>query len=353
MIVSILIFVIIFGVIVISHEFGHYALARRGGIRVNEFDIGMGPTIVKWRRGETDFCLKLLPLGGACIFEGEDGAEPGGDRKVLDEHAFPNAGVGARIATVLAGPMANFVLGYIFALILVAFTGTDLPIVQAVMEDSAAQEAGLLAGDEIVSINGESIHLYREISLVSMMNAGDVLAITYERDGVRDTVELTPKYDEEEGRYYIGLMGSGSYVRVGGFQIFPYSAYEIEYWMRVTLKSIGSIFTGQFSVNDLSGPVGVVQAVDETYEQASPYGLSVVILSMLNLATLLTINIGIVNLLPLPALDGGRLIFLIIEAVRGKPVPPEKEGMVHFAGFAVLMLLMVVVLFNDIARILL
>ncbi len=351
MIVSILIFFIIFGVIVMSHELGHFALARRGGIRVNEFDIGMGPTLVKWRRGETDFCLKLLPIGGACVFDGEDGAKPrdGGNR---DEHSFPNASVWARMSTVIAGPLANFVLGYVFALVLVAFSGTDLPVVQAVIEDSAAQEAGILAGDQITAINGESIHLYREVSLISMMNDGSPMTITYKRDGEKNTVTLTPRYDEEGQRYLIGLQGGGQFVKTEGLKVFSYSAYEIEYWTRVTVKSIGAMFTGHFSLNDVSGPVGVVQVVDDTYEQASPYGISVVILSMLNLATLLTINLGIINLLPLPALDGGRLVFLLVEAVRGKPVPPEKEGFVHLAGFALLMALMVVVMFNDIARIL-
>ena len=125
---------------------------------------------------------------------------------------------------------------------------------------------------------------------------------------------------------------------------------EIEYWMKVTFKSLGTIFSGHFSKDDVSGPVGVVQVVNETYTEAQPYGAMTVVLSMINLATLLTINLGIINLLPLPALDGGRLVFLLIEAVRGKPIPPEKEGMVHLAGFMALMALMVFVMFNDISR---
>ena len=161
-IVSILIFILILGVIVISHEFGHFIIARRSGIRVNEFDVGFGPTLLKKRVGDTDFCLKILPFGGACIFEGMDTLEEG-EREALAPDAFPNAPVGSRIATVLAGPVANFIIGYIFAMIIVAFCGTDLPVIYKVMDDSAAMEAGLEDGDRIVKIGNETIHLYREV----------------------------------------------------------------------------------------------------------------------------------------------------------------------------------------------
>lgn len=347
--VSILIFALILGVIVISHEFGHFAVARRNGIRVNEFDVGFGPTLLRKRIGETDFCLKLLPLGGACIFEGMDSLDEE-ERENLSPDAFPNAPVGARIATVVAGPMANFLIGYIFALIIVAFCGTDLPVINKVIEDSAAMEAGLQDGDTIVRIGKENIHLYREVSLYSMMNYGEPLEITYERDGERKTVTVTPKFDEEAQRYYIGILGAGEAHKCSAPEVFKYGFYEIGYWMKVTIKSIGTIFSGHFSKDDVSGPVGVVQVVNDTYTEAQPYGAMTVVLSMINLATLLTINIGIINLLPLPALDGGRLVFLIIEGVRGKPIPPEKEGMVHLAGFMALMALMVFVMFNDISR---
>ena len=268
------------------------------------------------------------------------------ERETLSPNAFPNAPVGARIATVIAGPAANFIIGYIFALIIVAFCGTDLPVIYKVMDNSAAMEAGLKDGDRIVKIGNESIHLYREVSLYSMMNYGEPLEITYERDGERKAVTVTPKFDEEAQRYYIGILGAGLAHKCSAPEVFQYGFYEIGYWVKVTLKSIGTIFTGHFSPDDLSGPVGVVQVVNDTYTEAQPYGAVTVIMSLLNLATLLTI----INLLPLPALDGGRLIFLLVEAVRGKPIPPEKEGMVHLAGFMALMALMVFVMFNDISR---
>ena len=350
MIISILIFLIIFSVIVISHEFGHYAIARRNGIRVNEFDIGMGPVLYRRKGKETDFCIRLLPIGGACIFDGLDGLDDEEEQDKLDEHSFPKAPVRARIAAVLAGPMANFILGFVFSVILVAFVGTDLPVIQEVIPDSAAEEAGLQSGDVIRKINGERIHIYREVTLVSMMNYGEPLSITIERDGQRQTVHLIPQYDEEDNRYYIGIRGAGQYLKCNPFQVFQYGFYETGYWLKATYKSLGLIFHGHFSKDDVAGPVGVVKVVDDTYEETAPYGPAAVILTFLSLATLLTVNLGVINLLPIPALDGGRLLFLLLEAVRGKPIPPEKEGMVHLAGFAVLMFVMILVLFNDISR---
>lgn len=365
MIISILIFLIIFSVIVIGHEFGHYAVARRCGIRVKEFDIGMGPVLFRKKGKETDFCIRVFPIGGACLFDGMEAmydpdsvAAPSGERDVFsdlasvrdqaaDPHAFPNAAVGARMATVLAGPIANFLIGLVFAIVTVAFSGTDLPVVNQVMESSAAQEAGLEAGDTILAINEEPIHIYREVQLFSMMNYGEPLRITYERDGAKDTVTLTPRYNEEAGRYYIGLVGSGQYVKCGALQTFQYGFYEAEYWVRATFKSLGLIFRGHFSADDLSGPVGIVKVVDDTYETTKPYGLSTTVLSFLSLTTLLSINLGIMNLLPIPALDGGRFLLLVVEAIRGKKLSPDKEGYVTLAGVVILMAVMVFALFND------
>ena len=324
MIISIIIFLIIFSVIVVSHEFGHFALARRNGIRVNEFTIGMGPALFHHQVGETDFCVRALPIGGACVFDGMNGLEQEEDVE-LDAHSFPNASVSARIATVAAGPIFNFLLGFVLSLVVVAFSGTDLPVIQEVMEDSAAMEAGLEAGDVITKINGESIHLYREVALISSMNHG-------------------------APRYFIGIIGGGEYHDCTALEVFPYAGYETIYWFKATVKSLANMVGGQFSKDDISGPVGIVKVVDDTYEEVNPYGLSAIILTFMSLATLLTVNLGVVNLLPIPALDGGRLVFLIIEAVRGKPVPPEKEGIVHLIGIILLMILMVFVLFNDISR---
>ncbi|MCM1261577.1 MAG: RIP metalloprotease RseP [Butyrivibrio sp.] len=348
MIATIILFLIIFGIVVISHEFGHFIIGKRNGIRVVEFAVGMGPTLFSFQKGETKYSLKLLPLGGACMFDGEDGvAEEGG---VIDEHSFIRANVWARIATVFAGPFFNFILAFAFSLILVAFTGADRPVVQKITEDSAAEAAGILEGDEIRRINGERVHLYREVSLISALNQGETMEIEIGRGGEIVNVTLTPVYSEADGRYYIGLMG-GEVIKCNPAQVFKYGAYEVRYWIKTTYKSLIMLLQGRAKKEDVSGPIGIAQFVGDNYEAAKEHGTSTVVFTMMNIVILLSVNLGIFNLLPIPALDGGRLVFMFLEVIRGKPIPPEKEGMVHFAGLVVLMILMVFVMYNDIMRI--
>jgi len=347
-IISILIFLLILGILVISHEFGHFIVGRLCGIKVNEFTIGFGPKLFSFTKGETVFALRLLPFGGACIFDGADAMDPEAE---LDERALPNASAGKRIATMIAGPAANVILAFVCSLIVVAFCGSDRPVVMDIMEDSAAQECGMQPMDVIKKIDGEHIHLYREVSMISAMNTGgSPLEIEYERDGERFIATLTPKYSEKDKRYYIGFIGSGEYIECNPLQIFQYSVYEVQYWARYTFKSLGMLLTGKVGMDALSGPVGMAEVVDETYDVAKSYGVSSVIFTMMNLLTLLSVNLGILNLLPLPALDGGRLVFALFELITGKKVPPDKEGYVHLVGIVFFILLMVVVMYHDIMR---
>ncbi len=348
MAVSIILFVLIFGLVVISHEFGHFLLAKKNGIRVVEFAVGMGPTLFHFKKGETVYSLKILPIGGACMFDGEDGV--GAKDGKPDEGSFLAASVWARISAVVAGPLFNLILAYVFSLIVVAFTGSNRPVIQSVMPGGAAETAGLESGDRITKINGERIHLGQQVTLLSWLNKGEDLTVEFVRDGEKGSVVVSPVYDSEAGRYYMGFMGVSEYFRCNALEVFQYGFYELEYWVGSTFKSLGMLFTGQVTREDVAGPVGIAQLVGETYQTEKEYGIGYVILSMMNITILLSVNLGILNLLPVPALDGGRLVFLLIEAVRGKPVSPEKEGMVHLAGMAVLMLLMVFVLFNDISR---
>ncbi len=344
---TVILFVLIFGVVVLSHEFGHFLLAKLNGIHVVEFSVGMGPTLCSFQRKETKYAIKLLPIGGACMFEGEDGLETenGGG-----EGSFLKANVWARIATVVAGPVFNFILAVIVAIIVVSMSPTDTTILSGTEEGSPAQEAGLMEGDEIVSIDGEKTYVFRDIYLLTLLNKGKPMEVVYERDGERQTVEIEPYYSEAAEKYVIGISG-GIYEQAEGLDVFRDAWYEIRYSIKATYKSLGLILTGQFNREDVAGPVGIANVVGETYETAKEYGVKSVVLSMLNIVLLLSVNLGILNLLPVPALDGGRLVFLIIEVIRRKPVPPEKEGIVHFVGLVFFMVLMVVVLFNDLVNI--
>ena len=346
---TVILFIIVFSVIVIAHELGHFLLAKANGITVVEFSVGMGPKLLHFSKGGTEYSLRLLPIGGACMFEGENGLEEEG---TLSEGAFPRAKVWARISTVFAGPLFNFLLAFVCAMLVVAYAGSDRPVIQDVMEGYPAQEAGIQSGDVITGLNGERIYLAREISLYTMANPGKTVTVEYMRDGQKQTATLVPQYDETEGRYLLGFQGYSEYVDCRNAGVFKYAYYEARYVLKMTVKSIGMLLTGKAGVDDVSGPVGMAQIIGEVQQEAAPYGPLAVAINMVNIAMLLSVNLGVINLLPLPALDGGRLVFLLVEAVRGKPVPPDKEGMVHFAGFVLLMVLMVFVMFNDISRLL-
>ena len=347
MIVSVLIFLIIFGVLVTSHELGHFLVAKSGGIRVNEFFIGMGPTIWKKQKGDTLYSIKLLPIGGACVFDGMDPiAEEKGD---YDEHSFLKAPVWRRIATLFAGPFANFLIAYILAVVLVSFSAWNFPTINKMTDDSAATEAGMLPGDTIISVDGEKVYMAGEVTLISQFAEGSPMDIVYERDGVRHETTLIPKWSEEDNRYYMGIY-LGEYGQIKGAAALKYAWYEVRYYFKTTYRSLALLVRGKLSKDDVSGPVGMVKIVDEAYEETKPYGISTVILTMLSLTVLLSVNLGVMNLLPLPALDGGRLVFQFIEVIVGKPVPAEKEGFVHMIGMIALMGLMVFILFNDISK---
>jgi len=346
---TLILFVLIFGVVVISHELGHFLLAKANGIHVVEFSVGMGPNIFSFQKGDTKYSLKLLPIGGACMFEGEDGLET--KEGEVSEGSFQKASVWARISTVFAGPFFNFILAFIVSLILVNMIYIREPIATDVTEDGAAVLAGMQAGDRIVALDGERIYLYDELLLFMQIYDGGEVEVEYEREGERYTTTLTPKYNEKEGRYLLGIQNA-DFVKPAGLSYLKYAWYEMRYCVVATYKSLGMLIQGQVGREDVAGPVGIaVNVVGKTYEEAKNYGWESVVASMLNITLMLSVNLGILNLLPLPALDGGRLVFLLIEVVRGKPVPPDKEGMVHFIGLMFFMVLMVFVLFNDISNI--
>lgn len=340
---SIVVAIILFSLIILFHELGHFLLAKKNDVQVNEFCLGLGPTIIGKKFGETKYSLKLLPFGGACMMEGED-EESSSDR------AFNKKSVWQRFVIVFAGPFFNFILAWVLAVIIILFVGVDKPIVYDVIDNSPAQQAGLQAGDTIVKLNHKHIHFYREISVYTFFHEGETTEVTYERDGERYTATVQPVKDEESGRYYFGFQGIAQRQKVNVLRALQYGCFEVYYWISTTLQSLGKLVTGQLNMNDLSGPVGIVKSIGDTYTQSKPAGFLTVLINMLNMAVLLSSNLGVMNLLPIPALDGGRLVFFIVEAIRGKKIDPNKEGMVHFVGLVILLAFMCLIMANDIRR---
>lgn len=339
---GIILAILVFGMIVFVHELGHFLLAKANKITVHEFSIGMGPRLWSFEKGETRYSLKLLPLGGSCMM-GEDEAED------VSEGSFNSKSVWARISVVAAGAVFNFIFALICAIVVVGFIGYDEPVLSGVMDGFPAQEAGMQEGDRIVRINGKKINIWREITYYNTFHQGETVELVYERAGEKFEVTLTPKKDED-GSYLLGITSNGEYKKANVFTAVQYGVYEVRFWINSTIESLKMLITGNVGVEQLSGPVGIVDAVDDTYQQSKEYGVLVVMLQMLNIGILLSANLGVMNLLPLPALDGGRLVFLIIEAIRGKRVPPEKEGWVHGIGMILLLALMAFVMFNDIKK---
>ena len=340
---SIILALIIFSLIILIHELGHFLLAKRGGVTVEEFSLGMGPRLISTVKGGTRYSLKLLPFGGSCMMLGEDEA-------TTEEGSFASKSVWTRISVIAAGPIFNFILAFVLSVIIIGSIGVDKPVILAVSEGFPAAEAGIQKGDTILKMNGTKIRLSREVTNYVTFHQGEDVTFVYEHEGEERTVTLSPEQNEG-GRYIFGLSTVSSYrEKVGAWETLKYSAYEVKYWIQTTISSLKMLFTGQVGLNDMSGPVGVVTIIGDTYKESASDGGFYIWLNMLNISILLTANLGVMNLLPLPALDGGRLVFLIIEAIRRKRIDPEKEGMVHFVGLMLLMVLMIVVMFNDIRK---
>ncbi len=427
---SIIVAVLMFSLVVIFHELGHFLFAKKNGIGVTEFCLGMGPKLFGIKKGETLYSLRLFPIGGACMMVGED-------ENVDDAKAFNNKTVWQRFQVIFAGPLFNFILAFLLSMIMVAIAGYDPAYVEEVSEGSGAAQAGLAEGDLIVRYDGKKINFGREIAveetLFNPVKDATPVEITYKRDGKKYTTTVVPQkstryllginyYNNDQpmtisqvvagsafeeagivagdtitlvdgteiasGAAFVEYMEShpldGSPVKIGyvhnsldyeaeiiprvsesyslgftyntvtrktsGFNVIRYSAAEVKYWIVTTVKSLGQIFKGKVSRNDIGGPVRIVSEISSVMSEASPYGALMVILQLLNWCVLLSANLGVMNLLPIPALDGGRLLFLIIEGIRRKPVNREKEGLINGIFFVLLMILMVFVFYNDISN---
>ena len=338
----ILMAILFFGVIIGLHELGHFLSAKLFGVKVNEFSLGMGPAIFKKQKGETKYALRLLPIGGYVSMEGEDDASD-------DERAFCNKKWWKKFIIVVAGAVMNLILGFIFVIILTSMDkliGTTQ--IHSFYENATSAQYGLEAGDTIKEINGTNIYSSRDISYALQRDEDGIYDFTVERNGIK--VEIPDVHFEtkpgENGHNTIVF----DFVIVGiektPLNVLSTALLDTVSTARLVWLTLFDLVTGHYGLNDISGPVGTVSIIAETTSQAVATGAGFD--TVIYLMALISINIGVFNLLPIPALDGGRLFFIIIEAIRKKPIPAKYEGYIHAAGFALLLLLMVIITFNDI-----
>lgn len=344
-ILYILIAIVMLGFIVTVHEFGHYLVGRLCGIGILEFSVGFGPKLVGFKRKGIAYSLRMIPLGGYCAFVGED-----------EENTAPNAmnnqPVWKRLLTVAAGPAMNFLLAFVFCTVLLSnfIIAEYQPRVAYIYENTPAAECGLELGDVIVEINGvavsydgDGVMTARDVIATSDLDAP--LSLLIERGGERVSMEVQPERIEDsetgEVRYQLGIAFGGRTYRFGE-ALGRSCGYMVEFTGEM-LKALKDLVFHGTGVDDMMGPVGIISFVSDQVSSQKLY-------AVVNLTFFLSLNIGIMNLLPLPSLDGGRLIFLILEAIRRKPIPPEKEGMVHAIGLGLLLMLFVFITYKDIIR---
>ena len=333
--------ILIFSVIIFVHEFGHFITARIFGVTVHEFAIGMGPVLWKKQGKETLYSIRAIPMGGFCKMEGED-------EESDDPGAFNNKKPWKRIIILVAGAGMNVLLGFVILLGLVSTSAITNDGIASVVVDSVVPEAQvaefLQPGDRITAINGNSVHIKRDVSFELAQNGGEEAEITFKRNGEKITKTFMPmKQTAEDGTeyYLVGFNVRIDDISIGG--VLRETFFQTVWMVKTIFISLGMLFSGEAGVGDLSGPVGVVSAMNTVAKNG--------LLEFLFFAAFLAVNIGVMNLLPIPALDGGRTLFVIFEMIFRKPVPRDKEGIIHFIGFALLILLMLYATYNDIIRI--
>ncbi|MBR2913207.1 MAG: RIP metalloprotease RseP [Oscillospiraceae bacterium] len=348
---TIIIALLVFGVIIAIHEFGHFAVAKLCGIKVNKFAIGMGPVIFKKQGKETEYSLRLLPVGGFCAMEGEDAES-------TDPRAFSRKSVPKRMAVVVAGAVMNIILGFLLictttllyqdvvTLQIAGFTYTEDAQTGEKISTSTSESCGLQVGDTILSIDGMRLLTDMDLSYKLQSTETEEMTVVVKRNGEKVTLNNVRFYNTKtEGRLDFYVKAE----KCNFLNVVRYSALNTVSTARLIWASLIDLVTGKYGFHDLSGPVGIIGTIGE----AASVGETIIekLISVLSLASFITINVGMFNLLPIPALDGARLVFLLIEGIRRKPINPEHEGLVHFIGLAVLLLIMVLVTFQDIMKI--
>ena len=393
---SLLVSILALGAIIAFHEFGHFSIARLFGVGVIEYAVGMGPRIWSTIKGNTRYSLRAIPFGGFCMMLSEDLAEPDPDpgeegtgsrqdnvlgerdpqvvvtetgiiyegRYFSKDEQFAVKPAWQRFLVILAGPAFNFILAFVLALIITGYNGYDRSVIREVDPGFPAAQAGIEAGDIVTAIavgdrtaRPEKIETARDIMLYmsvhqDVLNSAGMMTMYYQdvSDGNKACfAELTPVYDEALGRYRIGFSYSGTYEKADTpGEILYYSWYNVKFNFRTSIESIRMLITGKADSSDLMGPIRMVATMDESVDSAASYGFVAALMTLFNLMILISSSLGFMNLLPLPALDGGRLLFILIEMVTQRKVPKELEARIHMIGTMLLLALMMFILFNDI-----
>ena len=324
--------ILIFCLLIFVHELGHFIVAKLSGVRVNEFAIGMGPAIFKKQKGETLYAVRVFPIGGYCAMEGEDEDSD-------DPAAFNNKPAWKRACVLAAGSFMNLVTCIVLLIIIAFAIGQASTTISEVAPGSPAEKTGVMAGDTVVAVDGTAINEWDDLIQAIGYSKEDTAQVEVLRDGEDITLTTDLEYDKEAGRNLIGISpvmkrNPGKAV-VAGFT----NTGKMTVMMYDVLRQL---FVGKVSVSDLSGPVGIVYATNEAAKSGIIY--------VVYLAALLSLNLAIINMLPFPALDGGRLLFLVIRLFTGKRVSDETEGKIHFIGICLLFALMIYVTFNDVIK---
>jgi len=333
-IISIIGALLVITVLVFFHEFGHFFAGKKLGFRIDEFAIGMGPTVVSREKDGTKFAVRALPIGGMCMFHGED-------QDIKDPQSFSAQPVWKRMIVVAAGPVMNILVAIVLAVVILMTYGEYMPGIEELADASApAAAAGLEAGDIILAVDDTEITYYTDC-IPAIEGADPAGADITVRRGDEDVViRVNDIYDPETGANRLGILIAPVRLKYGLVGAIENSVRYVWDIMMELFRFLGSIFTTGVQSGDVAGPVGTISLVG----QAVRAGFEVV----LRLGVLISINLGILNILPIPALDGGRLVFMTVEAIRGKAIPPEKEGMIHFAGLMFMFGLMILLTFMDI-----
>lgn len=336
---TILAAIFVFGVLVTVHEFGHFITAKMTGMRVDEFAIGFGPKIYQQKEGDTLYSLRAIPLGGYNKIAGMDPDDP------AEPDSFKSKSIPARMLVILAGSLMNFVLPVILFSGIFMVQGLEKPVNEpvlgTVMENKAAANAGLRSGDKIITINGNKVNSWNEIVSVLQKNGDKPVLLTAERNGTVNTYTMQPEFSKEVGRPLIGITPQMVSERPGVIESVKLGFGYTKYIITAMVDGLQKIITGKAPA-EVSGPIGVAQMAGEVAEKG--------ILPLISFVAFLSINLGVINLLPLPALDGGHFVLLLLEGVRGKPLGSKAMNVIQTIGVILILAITVFSTFKDITR---